>query len=473
MLKYESKLIDPTPELVVATLTAAADAANRRCRSRLLEIDAAKARKFARRSAAEPEGWEMFRGGRGGVPASQVLASWWTDAASRKHVVVRGRRVEDRESVRLLRADELAERPPLWHAYPEYVCRRTTASGSEVVCACGCGVVGSPATLGWMGECCGPCSDRKEEAGPEGLRANVPGVLYGDRNPLSAVACSPDGNLVATVEGRTLVHLWNLRQRVRTTAGFGNLVSASLAFTADGRYLLTAGAGVTVGEALVMDAAADPPVRVESAMLGNALHVAPLPDPGLAVVHQLGWPTNDLAVVRIPTGEVVRRTGTPQGFAGSLATSADGRRVALSHPRTVIRDVATLAEVNTFGPSAQALAFSPDGERVYATDAAPVVCHEVVSGKQVARAVVNRRPEAYEYILSLAANPDGSAVYAAGLLGRLYALHPETLAVRAVFDWHLGPVRGLAVSADGSRLFTAGGDGCVKVWPIRDLLRGV
>ena len=67
----------------------------------------------------------------------------------------------------------------------------------------------------------------------------------------------------------------------------------------------------------------------------------------------------------------------------------------------------------------------------------------------------------------------GGAVYAAGRRGRLHVLHPETLEVRAAFDWHLGPVSGLAVSADGTRLFSVGGDGCVKVWPVRDLLRGV
>ena len=93
MLKHETRQIDPDADAIVATLTAAVADTNKRCRARLLKDDPAKWRKFARAAAAKSEGWEMFRGGKGGVPATQILASWWTDAAGRKHVVVRGRRV--------------------------------------------------------------------------------------------------------------------------------------------------------------------------------------------------------------------------------------------------------------------------------------------------------------------------------------------------------------------------------------------
>src|SRR5436309_2924245 len=101
MLKHEAKLINPTADEIVAALTEAVAAANKRCRARLLGDDPAKWRKFARDAAKAPEGYAMFRGGRGGVPATQVLAAWWTDAIGRKHVVLRGRRVEHDEAKRL------------------------------------------------------------------------------------------------------------------------------------------------------------------------------------------------------------------------------------------------------------------------------------------------------------------------------------------------------------------------------------
>jgi len=50
------------------------------------------------------------------------------------------------------------------------------------------------------------------------------------------------------------------------------------------------------------------------------------------------------------------------------------------------------------------------------------------------------------------------------------AFDAKTLGVRAAFEWHMGGVAGLAVTEDGERLFSSGRDGCVKVWPIRDLM---
>jgi WD40 repeat protein len=50
------------------------------------------------------------------------------------------------------------------------------------------------------------------------------------------------------------------------------------------------------------------------------------------------------------------------------------------------------------------------------------------------------------------------------------AIDAKTFAVRAAFEWHMGDVAGLAITADGTKLFSSGRDGCVKVWPIRDLM---
>lgn len=481
MLKYEAKLIDPTPEQVTEALAAAADGANKRCRTRLLEIDPAKVKKSVRRCAADAEGWEMFRGGRGGVPASQVLAAWWTDAARRKHVVVRGRRVEHRESARLLHKDELDGRPPLFHAYPEYVCRRTTPAGSEVVCACGCGAVGSPQTLGWMGECCGPCSDRKDEVGPEGLRANYPGVLYGDRDPLTAVACSPDGNLVAAAEGKDVAHLWDLRTRERTTFELHALLGIDLAFSADGKYLLAAGFGLSGKPFAMIDTAKKKLPAARATEYALCDRVAAFADPRHAVVRRSAAPPNRLDVVRLPSRETVRSVEFPihlnaqfGSMNGPIAVSRDGNRGAVGGPRVVVCDLENGTTGASIEREARSLAFTPDGGRLYVgTAPGTVTLHDAVTGRELASVIPGGTGAERDLYPSLAVDPAGGAVYAAGFRGRLHVLHPDTLEVRAAFDWHLGAVSGLAVSADGSRLFSAGGDGCVKVWPVRDLLRGV
>jgi WD40 repeat protein len=70
----------------------------------------------------------------------------------------------------------------------------------------------------------------------------------------------------------------------------------------------------------------------------------------------------------------------------------------------------------------------------------------------------------------LAVDPGGAFVYAGTTEGWVVAIDAKTFAVRAAFEWHMGDVAGLAITADGTKLFSSGRDGCVKVWPIRDLM---
>ena len=480
MLKHEAKLIDPDAPLIVSALTDATVAANKRCRARLLADDPAKWRKFARAVAAKPEGWEMFCGGRGGVPATQVLAAWWTDAIGRKHVVVRGRRVEHDEAKRLLLKEELAARTPLWHAYPEYVCRRTVGGTEQIVCACGCGAVGTPESLGWMGETCGPCFDRKEELGAAGLRANLPGVLYGERDPLGALgalACSPDGNRVAAREGDDIVCYWDMQARTpRTVIEFSGGRVTDVAITSDNQRLLVTGMGypdTRIGLLAVFDVTTDPPQRIdtEGTTASPGWRIVALPDSGLALFHR--WSGRSVAeIVRIPSGEVVRSLDLKPDSYGRFALSPDGTRFITCGPDPVVAGVNSMRVSMRLPIGTNIVAFSHDGKRVFAQNNGRLVAYDSVTGAQVISVTTNR-DRVPDYTRSLAIDPAGEFVYAgSNYNGRLFAVRADTLKLHATFDWHLGPINGLAISADGSRLFSAGGDGCVKVWPIRDLLRG-
>lgn len=481
MLKHETKLIDPDAERIVSALAEATAEANKRCRARLLKDDPAKWRKFARNAAASPEGWEMFRGGKGGVPATQVLAAWWTDSIGRKHVVVRGRRVEHDEAKRLLHKGELEKRPPLWHAYPEYVCRRTAGKESQLVCACGCGAVGTPGALGWMGETCGPCADRREELGAAGLSGNVPGVLYADREPLGPVACSPDGSRVAAVEGRNFATYWDIPRRTRTVVKFSGRTVTDVAITSDAKYLLVAGAGLVEGSGLfaAFDLSTDPPTRIEPepGSAPRAIRVAALPDPDRALVQalpELFELRSRVEVVRVPSGEPIRGINLPASQCRPPAISPDGKCVAACGEEVRVYDIENAKLVREVPAPAHFAAFSRDGRRVFATRGS-VRAFDVASGKVVAEGGLDGRrgTPPGETIRALAADPAGEFVYVGSWQGKVYAFSANSLALRAVFEWHLGRIEGLAVSADGSRLFSSGGDGCVKAWPIRDLLRGV
>jgi hypothetical protein len=484
MLKHETKLIDPDAEQIVAALSEATAGANKRCRARLLGDDPAKWQKFARDAAAEPEGYAMYRGGKGGVPATQVLAAWWTDAIGRKHVVVRGRRVEHADAKRLLHTDELDARPPLWHAYPEYVCRRTVGKQEQIVCACGCGAVGTPESLGWMGETCGPCFDRKEEAGAEALHANLPGVLYADREPLGTMACSPDGTRVAAVEGLNSVTYWDIATRTRTVIKFSGVGVTDAAVTPDGRHLLVVGVNAMSPGGLfaAFDLSTDPPHRVDPqhaneapgwrvAALGSDLAVVHRPDP--ATMNTLG------AVVRVPSGEPVRALAMQSGYGGRFAVAPNGKQIAtVGYPVVLIDSVTGRSHPKAAPGGATCVAFSADGQKLFGNFSRNLLlaAWDVATGRMGVSASASdwkRLGAAPGIITALAIDPAGAFVYAALSGGFVVALSADTLALRAVFEWHLGSVRGLALSADGSRLFSSGTDGCVKVWPVSTLMKGV
>lgn len=481
MLKHEARLIDPSAEEVVAALTTATAGANKRCRARLLADDPVKWQKFARECAAKPEGYAMFRGGKGGVPATQVLAAWWTDSIGRKHVVLRGRRVEHKEANRLLQKDELEKRPPLWHAYPEYVCRRTIGTESLLVCACGCGAVGTPEALGWMGETCGPCFDRKEEAGAGALRANVPGVLYGDRAPLGTLACAPDGNRVAAVEGSEAVTYWDLATRTRTTMKFSSGERPiGVAFSSDGRYLIVAGIILFV----VFDLATDPPTRCAHSheQSAFALQVSALADPALALL--LNWLPNRCRadIVRVPSGDPVR--GIDLAVSADhmmsppfqwVALSADGKNLAAVGERITLHTWDAPAPRWSNTEAHAPVTFSSDGSYLVTARLGVLKAFDVATGRPRGGfgAVGKRFAPTGHIATALVIDPGGKWLFVGGWDGTVHVADVRTLERVAVFEWHLGSVRGLAVSADGARLFSSGADGCVKVWPIRDLLKGI
>lgn len=481
MVKHEERLIAPDADAIVSAMTAAAAGANKRCRARTLTDAPPKWRKLARDISAKPAGHQMFRGGRGGVPASQVLVAWWTDPVGRKHVVFRGRRVENYEARRLLHAEELETRLPLWHAYPEYVYRVRVGKAERVVCACGCGAAGAPELLGWMGATCGPCSDRAEEAGADALRQNTPGVLYGERHPLGAVACSPCGTFVAAVEGEHGVTLWNATTRERHTFEFPGTQAWDVAITHDNRYLLVCGRGylgtLTDGLWAAIDLSANPPERVKPAREVDppAIRVLARAD-GRAVLHRLNPPdTNTFAdVVEVPSGAREKSVTLPAGALGGAALSPCGTKLATAGHRTVVIDLDTRKTVASAAlTSSNVVAFASDGNAVYGDfRESGLAAIDATTGRAKGSTPIADRPlfATTGPLKALAVDPGGAFVYAGTSEGWLVAFDAKTFAVRAAFEWHMGAVAGLAITADGTKLFSSGRDGCVKVWPIRDLM---
>ena len=212
--------IDPTKKQLAATLRRAHNAANRQVgvRNPKLERDAAFWDRFAHDCLREPAG--RRRSCKGGPQIPEVIAGWWTDPAGRKHVRVIGR--TRGYSTRARGEGELRSLPPWWQVYPESVLSVRRADGGETFLACcRCGAVGSPESLGWMGDTCGPCFDRKADGGvPAGGFGHFPGWAAWQ----ARVGFTGDGRLV----GQASTNKFRIVNRADGSAVLGKSISGPL-----------------------------------------------------------------------------------------------------------------------------------------------------------------------------------------------------------------------------------------------------
>jgi hypothetical protein len=172
---FDRTLIDPTPEDLDALFPEAVAAANAKYRIKTVQFPFPGLGDFLHRFLTTPEGMHGWHGGT--KPnyyegRSQVIILWWSDRLKRKHVRLLG---GDGGSlcmnVNLSFGHYHRRTPvslsPLEHIYPNAVARVRHGDGeSSLIAACDCGAVGTPARLGWMGTCCGPCHDRRQEGPP-------------------------------------------------------------------------------------------------------------------------------------------------------------------------------------------------------------------------------------------------------------------------------------------------------------------
>jgi hypothetical protein len=173
----------------------------------------------------EPEGQHAW-----GPNTPEVGLAWWRDFMGRLHVRVHRPPGGIRQPLWLCGAPRSA----LAAVYPDQTLTHVTADGDRVLVLCACGAWGEPAALGWMGDCCGPCHDRRAAGGatPRAWPLSAP-------HSALAVAAAEGGWALAVFSPSGL-SVWDLKAGTQTTIYTNETPLQSgacyLGVSSDGRY---------------------------------------------------------------------------------------------------------------------------------------------------------------------------------------------------------------------------------------------
>ncbi|HXP62261.1 MAG TPA: protein kinase [Dongiaceae bacterium] len=283
--------------------------------------------------------------------------------------------------------------------------------------------------------------------------------LRGHLGPVTSVAFSPDGHLIATGSEDQTAKVWEAAsgKGLLTLKGHGARVN-SVAFSPDGRRIATASHD---GTAKVWAADSGKELLTLAGHGGRIWSVAFSPD-GLWIAT--GSQDSTAKVWEVSTGKELLTLDGHGGAVRSLAFSADGRRIATgSDDRTAkVWEADSGKELLTLkGHSGQiwSVAFSPNGQRIATgSQDSTAKVWDASGGKELLSL------KGQGAVRSLAFSPDGRGIVASGgdATARMWdvASGKELLTLKG----HSGGVSSVAFSPDGQRVATGGDDASAKVW---------
>jgi hypothetical protein len=406
-----------------------------------------------RRLLASAEGRHQWEDDQYG-PA--IAVAWWHDLLGRPHLRIAACRERDDAPGRGV----LDDAPPLALLCPE---QSLVRPGSGVLLLCACGACGTAAALGWMGDRCGPCHDRGDDA-PQPPAA---GLVVGEPNQVMTVIPTPDGGALASLNQFGRVIVWDLttgkrRGTALTNArhGYFNLLPGP------GGRLVGTMYGVTPTCAIgLWDTATDRRLALVE-VASPALVFAPDGRTGYAVLRN-----REVGAFDIPAGTLQELPGL--GPAHVLALRHDGVLLAALHPSSqtvALWDVAAGAPAGRFdlpGMALRGLTFSPDGPLfVLLEDDGNFVLFDVTGLRRVARLPLSEHPVLFgeprfaasgRALFTLTLEPDR-------LRGWGVPQEPGTEAP-VLFEARGGVLASAAALPDGRLMTFSSRQGRVRFWP--------